>query len=151
MMGGDAVEWAATAGEELHIAIHGDPANQVAATHLDTDEALWNNICISLKNHFSEYHGMQSAFKQLEELKQARGQVEDYINQFERLRVKADWGRNDAGTMIAFKKGLDPGLLKACFAWRPQPLTLQDWFDAAAEEEKIFDEQQFAVEQAKKH
>jgi hypothetical protein len=51
--------------------------------------------------------------------------------------------------MIAFKKGLDPGLLKACFARRPQPLLLQDWFDAAAEEEKIFDEQQFAVDQAK--
>ena len=73
MMGGDAVEWAATAGEELHIAIHGNPANHVAATHLDTDEALWNNICISLKNCFSKYHGTQLAFKQLKELKQTRG------------------------------------------------------------------------------
>ena len=110
------MEWAATSGEELHHAVYGDPANQIAPTHLDTDEDLWNDVCVSLRAHFLEFHGTQSAFKRLKELKQVKGQVDDYINCFERLRVKAQWRCDDAGTIIAFKKGLDPGLLKACFA-----------------------------------
>jgi hypothetical protein len=36
--------WAARKGEELTIAVFGDPANNVLPTHLREDENLWNGL-----------------------------------------------------------------------------------------------------------
>jgi hypothetical protein len=56
-MAGEVAKWAATYGEELFIAVNGDPANNLAPTNVDTDKALWNTFCLRLKTRFSKYHG----------------------------------------------------------------------------------------------
>ena len=148
-MAGDAAKWAATYGEELFIAVNGDPANNLAPTHVDTDEALWNDFCLRLKTRFSEYHGSQSASQALVTLKQEPGHVEDYINKFDRLVAKAGWNRDAHGTIKAFQEGLAIGLLQACCQKRPPPATLQQWYDTAGEEERYYEEQKFTLQQAK--
>jgi hypothetical protein len=110
----EAAKWAATYGEELFIAINGDPANNLAPTNVNMDEALWTNFCLRLKTRFRKYHGSQSASQVLVTLKQEAGHVKDYINKFDCLVTKAGWACNAHGMIKAFQEGLVIGLLQAC-------------------------------------
>jgi hypothetical protein len=101
-MAGEVTKWVATYGEELFVAVNGDPANNLAPTNVDTDEALWNNFCLRLKTQFSEYHRSQTTSQALVTLKQEPGHIEDYINEFNCLVAKAGWACNAHGTIKAF-------------------------------------------------
>jgi hypothetical protein len=113
-MTGEVAKWAATYGEELFVAINGDPANNLAPTNVDMDEALWTTFCLRLRTRFSEYHGSQSTSQALVTLKQEAGHVKDYINKFDHLVGKAGWAHDTHGTIKAFQEGLAIGLLQAC-------------------------------------
>jgi hypothetical protein len=53
--------WAARKGEELTMAVFGDPANNVQLTHLREDEDLWTGLVHTLRNQFTELHGEEGA------------------------------------------------------------------------------------------
>jgi hypothetical protein len=113
-MAREAAKWAATYGEELFMAINRDPANNLAPTNVNMDEALWTTFCLRLRTRFSKYYGSQSASQVLVTLKQEVGHVEDYINEFDHLVNKAGWACDAHGTIKAFQEGLAIGLLQAC-------------------------------------
>jgi len=110
--------------------VFGDPDNNVAPTHLETDKALWNDLCLVLKAAYSEYHGVEGAFRQISLLKQQPGKVDDYIATFENLLGKTEWRHDDFSTIETFKEGLILLLLKDCLKHCPPPRTLTDWEDA---------------------
>jgi hypothetical protein len=93
---GEAAKWAATYGEELFVVINGDPANNLAPTHANMDEALWTNFCLRLRTRFSEYHGSQSTSQALVTLKQEAGHIEDYCTL---MSLTAGSAKQDGTTM----------------------------------------------------
>jgi hypothetical protein len=142
--------WAARKGEELTMAVFGDPANNVLPTHLREDENLWTGLVQALRNNFAELHGEEGAYRKIKGLKQAAGRVEDYITNFEYLLGKAGWGRDSHGAIAAFKEGLCEPLLKDCIRRRPKPVTLTEWMDTARDEEKSYYDLKFELEEARK-
>jgi hypothetical protein len=114
MRGPKVQQWAARKGEELTLAVLGDPANNVAATMLDTDENIWTQLLAALRAAYSEYHGAEGAYRAIKNLRQKAGYADDYIVSFENLLVKAGWTRDAHGTIAAFKEGLYEPLLTAC-------------------------------------
>ena len=62
-------KWAANRGELLTMAILGDPGNNVAPTTIKTDKHLWTDLTLALKNAYSLYHRVESAFRDIIALK----------------------------------------------------------------------------------
>ena len=89
MRGPKVQQWAARKGEELTLAILGDPANNVAATHTVDDERLWTQLTLDLRTAYSEYHEAEGAYRAIKNLRQRAGFADDYIVQFENLLSKA--------------------------------------------------------------
>jgi len=117
MKGPKVQQWATRKGEELTLAVLGDPANQVAPTNNVDDEQLWTHLTLDLRTAYSEYHGAEGAYRVIKNLRQKAGYANDYIVQFENLLNKAGWGRNQHGTIAAFKEGLFEPLLVQCIKW----------------------------------
>jgi len=138
MKGPKVQQWAARKGEELTIAVLGDPANNVAATHNVNDEQLWNALTLDLRAAYLEYHRAEGAFRAIKNLRQKAGYADDYIVQFENLLNKAGWGRDQHGMIAAFKEGLFKPLLVQCIKRQPKPITLTEWMDVVRDEEQSF-------------
>jgi len=114
MRGPKVQQWATRKGEELTMAVLGNPANNVAPTHTVNDEQLWTQLTLDLRTAYLEYHGEEGAYRAIKNLRQKAGFVDDYIVQFENLLNKAGWGRDQHGTIAAFKEGLFEPLLVQC-------------------------------------
>ena len=69
---------------------------------------------MALRNAYSKYYGAEGAHRAIKDLQQKEGHVDDYIIEFKNLLSKAEWGRDQYGTIAAFKKGLIKGLLSGC-------------------------------------
>jgi len=151
MKGPKVQQWAARKGEELTIAVLGDPANNVAPTHNTDNEQLWTQLTLDLRTAYSEYHGAEGAYRAIKNLRQKPGYADDYIVQFENLLNKAGWGCDQHGTIAAFKEGLFKPLLVQCIKRRPKPITLTEWMDVARDEEQSFYQMKFDLAEAKKH
>src|SRR6266850_2945001 len=91
MKGPKVQQWATRKGEELTIAVLGNPANNVAPTHTVDDEQLWNQLTLDLRMAYSEYHGAEGAYRVIKNLRQKAGFADDYIIQFKNLLNKAGW------------------------------------------------------------
>jgi hypothetical protein len=143
--------WAARKGEELTMAVFSDPANNVQPTYHCDDEALWNGLVQALRNNYAELHGKEGAYRKIKRLKQTPGNVEDYITAFEMLLLKAGWGRDSHRAILVFKEGLCEPLLKECIRHRrPKSVTLTEWMDTTRDEEKLYYDLKFELEEAKK-
>jgi hypothetical protein len=103
MQGPKVEQWAARKGEELTIAVLGDPDNYVAPTHQDNDEALWTGLLMALRTAYLEYHSAEGVYREIKDLCQKEGHVDNYIVEFENLLSKVEWGRDQHGTIAAFK------------------------------------------------
>jgi len=114
MKGPKVQQWAARKGEELTLAVLGDPANNVAPMHNTDDEQLWNHLTLDLRTAYLEYHGAEGAYRVIKNLRQKAGYADNYIVQFKNLLNKAGWGHDQHGTIAAFKEGLFEPLLVQC-------------------------------------
>ena len=128
-----------------------DPDNHVAPTHQDNDEALWTRLLTVLRTAYSEYHSAEGAYRATKDLRQKEGHVDGYIVEFENLLSKAEWGRDQHGTIAAFQEALVEGLLGACIRRHPCPITLSDWEDAARDKEQSFYQLKFNLAEARRH
>jgi hypothetical protein len=68
MQGPKVKQWAARKGEELTLAVLGDPDNHVLSTHQNNDEALWTNLLMVLRTAYLEYHGTEGAYRGIKDL-----------------------------------------------------------------------------------
>ena len=94
MRGPKVEQWAARKGEELTLAVLGDPDNHILLMHQDNDEALWTNLLMVLRIVYSEYHSAEGAYRTIKDLQQKEGHVNDYIVKFENLLSKVEWGQD---------------------------------------------------------
>src|SRR6267142_374979 len=62
MKGPKVQQWAARKGEELTMAVLGNPANNVAPKNNIDDEQLWTCLTLDLRNAYLEYHGAKGAY-----------------------------------------------------------------------------------------
>jgi Retrotransposon gag protein len=150
MQGPKVEQWAARKGEELMLAVLGDPDNNVAPTHQDNDKALWTRLLMVLRTAYLEYYDAEGVYRAIKDLHQKEGHVDDYIVEFENLLSKAEWGRDQHSTIATFKEGLVEGLLRACIRQQPHPITLSDWEDAARDEEQSFYQLKFNLAKARR-
>jgi len=151
MKGPKVQQWAARKGEELTLAVLGDPANQVAPTNNIDDEQLWTRLTLDLRTAYLEYHGAEGAYRVIKNLRQKAGYADNYIVQFENLLNKAGWGRDQHGTTAAFKEGLFESLLVQCIKQQPKPVTLTEWMDVVRDKEQSFYQMKFNLTEAKRH
>jgi hypothetical protein len=149
-LNGPAIDnWVAQKSEEWCIKVEGDTNTGVLHTHLDTDKDLWSTLMHDINVSYTETHSTETAFREIRNLKQAKEEVEKYITDFAMLLSKSNWQTRDTGTLDAFKGGLLPGLLTAISKHRPYPVTLDEWYEAARDEELNWVELQYDVAQAK--
>ena len=123
----------------------------MAPTTIKTDEHLWTDLTLALKNAYSPYYGVESAFRDITALKQQPGQVDDYIVEFDNLLSKIEWRHDNHGTIETFKEGLIFTLLTDCLKQHPPPATLADWFHIARDEEQSYYALQHLLGMAKRH
>ena len=96
-----------------------------------TLKSIWQQFKTNFKNAFTDTTEIQNAFKALQELKMG-SDLDTYIATFEHLRKKAKWGRDDPGTLWAFRGGLNQGLHRSVLQFvRPPPATMDEWQRAA--------------------
>jgi hypothetical protein len=68
MQGPKVEQWAARKGEELTLTVLGDLVNNVLPTHQENDEAIWNNLLTALRTAYSEYQGVEGAYRAIKDL-----------------------------------------------------------------------------------
>jgi len=85
------------------------------------------------------------ALAQLEKLTMNRGDIDTYITTFDRLLAEADFNRNDKGALEMFKQGLNLMLKVNCIKRKPKPATMDEWQEAAREEQRNYLEVQHAM------
>ena len=101
MRGAKVNDWARDQMDSIitYLANEGDPG-------LDL---IWQQFKANFRSAFVDTTEVQNAFKALQELKMGND-LDAYIAAFELLRKKARWGRDDPGTIWAFRGGLNAGL-----------------------------------------
>jgi hypothetical protein len=123
-------EWATQQGDLIAEWVIGDITHGQYPTRVDTDKSIWMDTVQALQDTFREYHRGDTAHRELKRLKQEPGRVEDYITAFQTLLRRSGWSTTDNGMVEAFREGLLPGLLTACYNRSPKPQTLGEWYKA---------------------
>jgi len=141
MKGPKVQQWATRKGEELTLAVLGNPANNVAPTNNVDDKQLWNRLTLDRRTAYLEYHGAEGAYRAIKNLRQKVSYADNYIVQLENLLNKAGWGCDQHGTIAAFKEGLFKPLLVQCIKRRPKPVTLTEWMDVVRDKEQSYIEE----------
>jgi hypothetical protein len=109
------------------------------------EEPLWDEFETNFKNAFTPIKAKENALAQLETLKMQRHELDKYIATFNRLLDDAGFNKKDKGVVEMFKRGLNVGLKVACIKRKPKPVTMDEWQEAAFEEQGDFLEVQHAL------
>jgi hypothetical protein len=72
-------------------------------------------------------------------------ELDKYIATFNRLVDDAGFNKKDKGVIEMFKRGLNVGLKVACIKRKPKPVTMDEWQEAAFEEQGDFLEVQHTL------
>ena len=117
---------------QLRLAVIGDPARGIPATHLPNDEALWNNFGADFRWAYQDTAAEENAYADLKNLHMIKDQIDEYIAHFEVLLVRAGWNRGDKGSIDIFFNGLTkPVQRKILSLYAILPVTLDKWQTAA--------------------
>jgi hypothetical protein len=109
------------------------------------EEPLWEEFETNFKNAFTLIKAKESALAELEALKMQRNELDKYIATFNRLVEEAGFNKRDKGMIEMFKRGLNVGLKVSCIKRKPKPTTMDEWQEAAVEEQGDFLEVQHAL------
>ena len=96
------------------------------------NEILWQVFERDFRSAFTDRNKKTNAHQKFLEVKMKGDELEDFIAEFEHLRVEAEWAADDMGAINQFRKGLKPALHRAILERTTQrPSTLREWMDAA--------------------
>jgi hypothetical protein len=124
--------WVAEKINQLRRAVLGDPAQGLAATHLQTDEDLWHNFGADFRGTFEDTASEENAYAKLKSLRMDGDQIDEYIATFEVLLARAGWQRNDKGSIDLFFNGLSNKVQRKILSiYAILPVTIDDWQAAA--------------------
>jgi Retrotransposon gag protein len=99
-----------------------------------SDETLWTEFEAAFTSTFTDTAKKEDAYQKLKHLKMKDELVDDYITTFNSLAAKAGWELSNAGTIDAFRSGLQPGTLNAIMNQDVWPDTMPQWQQAARDE-----------------
>jgi hypothetical protein len=83
---------------------------------------------------------MLDAQTQLDRLQQDKEGVEWYTVKFNCLLKQAGFDKDDKGSINLYRKGLLPGLHKACIWYKPMPTSMKEWQEVTNKEQLVFHE-----------
>src|SRR6266702_6573325 len=90
-------------------------------------EELWKTFLDTFDQDWTNTLNKEKAYQQLINLRMQPGQLDEYILTFERLAGIAGWDKDAPGTIEFFKKGLPPGLYRACLMRETITQNMADW------------------------
>ena len=102
--------------------------------HNDDDEFLWQDMTQRFRTAYAHDTKQQDATKELLNLTMGQMSPDEYIAKFNALLAKAEWGRQDLGSIAQFKSGISVGLHRAMLARDHQPITMDEWQEALCTE-----------------
>ena len=107
-------------------------------THLDyvadTSETLWIEFEVTFKAAWKDSERTQSAYEQLMKLTMTNLNIDSYIAMFERLAAATGWDVDAKGTIDWFTRGLRDNIHRQVINHDKEPITWEDWKDAAQAE-----------------
>jgi hypothetical protein len=106
--------------------------------HARTEEYLWQEFEKAFKAVFRDMGKMLNAQTKLDTLRQDKEGVERYMVTFNCLLKQAGFDEDDKGSVNLYRKGLLPGLHKACIQHKPMPMSMKEWQEVANKEQLIF-------------
>jgi hypothetical protein len=102
------------------------------------DEQLWDLFIADFRVAFLDITHKQMAYAELEKLRMVNDNLNLCIATFNRVLKQADFMASDQGSVDRFKKGLKQRLQIACLKRSTEPDTMEEWQQAAREENLIF-------------
>ena len=100
----------------------------------DTSEALWLESKAAFKSAWKDSERTQSAYEQLMKLTMKDLDVDSYIATFEQLAAAVKWDVSAEGTIDQFTRGLRDNIHRRVINRDKEPVTWDDWKDAAQAE-----------------
>ena len=98
----------------------------------------WMDFQRMILTRFGIPNEKEDAEHQIEKLTQGSLSIEQYITEFERLRIIAEL--SPEASLYKFKRGLRDGLYMAVASKEPKPVDLQGWMDAARQKDFLHQE-----------
>jgi hypothetical protein len=120
--------------EQTALRVHGNPNNvpPIAPVNHRDDIALWHWFVRAFKTAFTDTTRSEDALSKLLAIKMQGEDLDTYIATFDHLRAVAQWERDSRGTILLFRRGLNPALAQAVINRTiPRPETFDDWANAA--------------------
>ena len=97
---------------------------------------LWNDFSAAFVTAFTDTAQKQNAYQKLRELKMYKDNLDTYISTFNNLAKKAEYTHNQEATANFFGEELNKSLLTSILNRDAQPVTLQEWEEAARTEQR---------------
>jgi hypothetical protein len=134
MKGSKVNDWVRLMREQTILRVNGAPNNNppiLPVNHRD-DEALWDWFTAAYRNAFTDTTKSEDALTRLLAIKMQGNDLDTYIATFDHLRETAQWERDSKGTILLFRRGLNPALANAVINRTiPRPQTFHEWAHAA--------------------
>jgi hypothetical protein len=127
-------DWVRLMLEQAALRVHGNPNNvpPIAPVNHRDDIALWHWFVRAFKTTFTDMTRSKDALSKLLAIKMQGEDLDTYIATFDHLRAVAQWERDSRGTILLFRRGLNPALAQAVINRTiPRPETFNDWANAA--------------------
>ena len=104
--------------------------------YLETEERLWEEFVREFKAAFTDTASEENAVEELEKLRMEKNQLEEYIAEFERLMLAANYEGEIRSKVAMFRKGLPEPLARACMNQTNWPKNIYEWKEAARNEHR---------------
>jgi hypothetical protein len=116
--------------------------NQYKVHHVPmTSESHWDDFEVDFRAAFTDTDAKITAAKKLNNLKMIGSDIDTYIAEFDRLTDEIGYRKNDWGTLVKFKQGLQPLLLQQIITHHvPAPTHIDAWKKAARERQTVYKE-----------
>ena len=125
-----------------------DRENQTGVNHRNED--LWDEFERRFVAAFKDTTQTQDALTQLMGLTMIGEDLDTYNSKFNHLIELAEWGEDDQGTTLLYRRGLKNGLHRAILEkTSPWPTTLIGWQDAARRQHAVYKEVKVSMDQTK--
>jgi hypothetical protein len=112
----------------------------------DDDPTAWQTLEQNFRNDFNDYAGPEIAQLAIDKLRMKKGNVDQYIADFERLARRAGYNVDDPSNLRLFAGGLPSQLAESCIG-HEDPKTFEQWTKAAQRQQKKWlDKQSFRKE-----
>ena len=99
----------------------------------DTDEWIWDTMINDFAQNFQDVMSRERAEKKLFELKMERGELDEYMSQFQQLAELAGYQEQTGMICRKYFQGLPQGLQESMLVFEPTRhyQTLEDWIEGA--------------------